>query len=91
MTIVGELKAFWKSAVGYFVSADVVGEVYEVCSLCTYPSAYCYGIINQLMAMVRLLKPEGVDDERVDIVNIFIFRLFYALHVGYVGEAWAVR
>jgi hypothetical protein len=56
LAIVGEFETFWESAVSNGVSADVVGEVDEICSLCTYATAYGYGIINQLVAVVRFLK-----------------------------------
>ena len=41
------------------------------------------------MAVVRLFKTEGVDDERVDIVQVFVLAIVDTLHIGYVGEASA--
>jgi hypothetical protein len=56
LSVIGKFETFGETAVGNLVSADVVGEVDEICSLCTYATAYGYGIINQLVAVVRFLK-----------------------------------
>ena len=90
LPIVCKFKTFGQSAIGNIVSADVVGEVYEICSLCTYSTAESNSIINQLMAMVWFLKTESINNECVNIVKIIIFRLFYALHIGYVCETFGL-
>ena len=90
LTVVCKFKTFGQSAVGNIVSAYVVGEVYEICSLGTYSAAEGNSVIDKLVAMVLLLKTEGINNERINIVEIFIFRLFYALHVGYVGKTFGL-
>ena len=82
LAIIGELESLWQSAVSNIVSADIVSEVDEVCSLGTYSATESNGIINQLVAMVYFLKAEGINDEDVNVVEVFIFRILYALHVG---------
>ncbi len=55
------------------MSADVVREMNEVCALGTYPATEGYGIINQLMAVVWLLETKGIDNEDVDVMEVFVF------------------
>ena len=87
LPIVCKFKTFGETTVGNLVSADVVGEVDEVCSLCTYATAYGYSIVNQLMAMVYFLEAESIDDKSINIVEVFVFAIVHALHVCDIGES----
>ena len=86
LPIVCKFKTFGETTVGNLVSADVVGEVDEVCSLCTYATAYGYSIVNQLMAMVYFLEAESIDDKSINIVEVFVFAIVHALHVCDIGD-----
>ena len=86
LLIVCKFEALRESAVGDVMSADVVGEVDEICSLCTYATANSYSIVNQLMAMMYFLKAKGIYDERINIVEVFVFAIVHALHVCDIGD-----
>ena len=87
LSIVCKFEAFGQTTVGDFMSADVVGEVDEVCSLCTYATAYGYSIVNQLMAMVYFLEAESIDDKSINVMEVFVFAIVHALHVCDIGES----
>lgn len=86
LPIVCKFKTFGETTVGNLVSANVVGEVDEICSLCTYATANGYSIVNQLMAMMYFLKAKGIYDERINIVEVFVFAIVHALHVCDIGD-----
>ena len=54
--VIGEMEALRESLVRIVVRADVVGEMSEICVLCSNPATECDGIIYKLMAMVWFLK-----------------------------------
>ena len=52
----------------------------------SYPARNPYGILYQLMTMMRLIEAESIDNQRFHSFQILIFLLAHRLHIRNIGK-----
>ena len=68
------------------MQTDVVTGMYEQGAAGFYTAGKTDGIVQQLMAVVRLANTQGVDHQHFRPLDIVDFRIIDGLHVGDVGK-----
>ena len=62
LVVESELESFRQSLVGFLVESDLMGNMGKINLLCTDTASHMDGIIDELMAMVRLVETQGIDN-----------------------------
>ena len=68
------------------MQAYLMGYMGETSLLRSYPASYPDGISHQLMAMVRLIEPEGIDHQSLHPFQVSILFIAHRLHIRDIGK-----
>lgn len=68
------------------MKSNVMVDMDEIGAPCPYPASEAHGVVHELMGMMGLAEPQGIDHQGVGPFQIGQFRVGDGLHVGNVGQ-----